>query len=370
VEFLLKKKEFEKAAEKLVNVIPKKNIKPIPSGVKIFEEEGVLFFEATDMESSVKIKMGAYDLKGGGTYVVDAITLHDIAKNLLNDEVTFELESNRATAHTGTGEVNIPIMNADDFPELDFSESGEQIGINREKILNMIEKVIFCASKDEMVRNLNGVFWEFSGKYLRLVSADSFRLALAEEQLFDDDAHDSIMFLIALKSMKEIQTFLKNSDEELFTISYDGKKIRLELGNIIFASRIVESSFPDYKAVVPDSFKTRLVIKKGELLKSLRLINIITKEVGDTVKLDITDERFLLTARSPDRGDAEIPLSVKKEGQDLKIAFDPAFLIEGIQHFDNEDLELNFVDENSALQINDLDLQGFVHIIMPVKLRT
>ena len=54
----------------------------------------------------------------------------------------------------------------------------------------------------------------------------------------------------------------------------------------------------------------------------------------------------------------------------MLVAFDPVYLIEGLQHFDGAELEMNFVDENNALQINDTEISGFLHIIMPVKIRT
>ncbi len=357
------------ATSKIVGIIPKKNIKPILSGVKIHSKDDNIYFSATDMESSMMIKVECFDLEEQGSYVIDALTLEEISKNLLKDEVHFTLEPNKAIAHTGAGEIKIPVMNADDYPELDFDNVGEEIQLPKEKIMEMIEKVLFCASTDEMIRNLNGVLWEFSGKYLRLVSADSYRMAVTEEIVFDEERPD-LSFFLSLKSMKEIQSLLKESDEEHFTIKFDGKKVITRIKNILFTARLMDVSFPNYKAVLPEQFQTKIIIDRIEILKALKLINIIAKGKGDTVKLNIEENKLEISARSQDRGDGDIPYEIKQEGKDMLVAFDPVYLIEGLQHFDGAELEMNFVDENNALQINDTEISGFLHIIMPVKIRT
>jgi len=365
----MKKNVLMNGSSRIVSIIPKKNIKPILSGVKIYSQDEDIYFSATDMESSMRVKVESYEREGQGSYVIDALTLEEISKNLLKDEVHFTLEPNKAIAHTGAGEIKIPVMNADDYPELDFENVGEEIQLPKEKISAMIEKVLFCASTDEMIRNLNGVLWEFSGKYLRLVSADSYRMAVTEEIVFSEERSD-LSFFISLKSMKEIQSLLKESDEDQFIIKFDGKKVITRIKDILFTARLMDVSFPNYKAVLPEQFQTKIIIDRVEILKALKLINIIAKGKGDTVKLKIEDNKLEISARSQDRGDGDIPYEIVQEGKNMLVAFDPGYLIEGLQHFDGDELEMNFVDENNALQINDTEVTGFLHIIMPVKIRT
>lgn len=365
----MKRNILTNSASKIVSIIPKKNIKPILSGVKIHSQDDGIYFSATDMESSIRIKVECFEKEGQGSYVIDALTLEEISKNLLKDEVHFTLEPNKAIAHTGTGEIKIPVMNADDYPELNFENVGEEIQLPKDKIKDMIEKVLFCASTDEMIRNLNGILWEFSGSYLRLVSADSYRMAVTEEVVFDQERPD-LSFFLSLKSMKEIQSLLKETDEKQFTIKFDGKKVITKIKDLVFTARLMDVSFPNYKAVLPQQFQTKIIIDRKEILKALKLINIIARGKGDTVKLNIEDNKLEISARSQDRGDGDIPYEIKQEGKDMLVAFDPVYLIEGLQHFDGDEVEMNFVDENNALQINDTEISGFLHIIMPVKIRT
>ncbi len=370
MKFDINRSDFTYAISKVVNIIPSKNIKPILSGVLIKLEDNVVNFTATDMESSINIALNCNQYEGNGEFVIDAKTMAEVARNLLDNTVELELEGNSVRVTSGSGALKLPIMDVADYPNVVFMDSGREIVFPRETLVNMIDRVSFCASTDEYMRNLNGVFWEFSGTYLRMVTADGFRLALAEEEIKANEQGnmDEAVFLLSLKNMKEISGFLKEMDDEFFTIKYDGKRIGFNFKGIKYVARIMDASFPDYKRIIPEQFKTNVVIKREEFLKHLKFASVITKSIGDSVRIEIEDSKLHLIVRSQDKGDANNTIDVEHEGANLIIAFNPRFLIEGLQHFQNEEIELNFVDSNNALQINDLDVQGFIHIVMPVRM--
>ncbi|RAM61275.1 hypothetical protein DS66_06985, partial [Mesotoga sp. SC_3PWM13N19] len=80
------------------------------------------------------------------------------------------------------------------------------------------------------------------------------------------------------------------------------------------------------------------------------------------------DEEFKIIARSPDHGESIEVIKTSKEGDDIIIAFNPRFLSEAVKKVDSEMVELNFVDSNSPLQMNPVDIQGYTYIIMPIRL--
>lgn len=369
MKFSINRSDFTYATSKIVNVIPNKNIKPILSGTLVKLDGDIVSFTATDMESSINIEIKCNESQGSGSFVVDAKTLAEVSRNLLDNSVEMEAEGNFLKLTSGTGSLKLPVMDVEDYPNVNFMESGREITFPRETLVNMIDKVAFCASNDEYMRNLNGIFWEFSGTFLRMVTADGFRLALAEEEIKGDDTDtDEAFFLLSLKTMKEILNFLKEIDDENFSVKYDGKRIGLSFKGIKYVARIMDVSFPDYKRIIPEQFKTNVVIKRELFLKHLKFANIITRSIGDSVRIEIEDSKLKLMAKSPDKGDANITIDIEHEGANLVIAFNPRFLIEGLQHFQNDEIELNFVDSNNALQMNDLDVQGFIHIVMPVRM--
>lgn len=355
-----KKNELIKAMHLITGVLPKKNIKPILSGVKITIGEEV-YLEATDMESSIRITLPCSELEGTGEAVVDASTIADVAKNLLNDEVTLDLTENKAIAHTGTGQIKIPVMNAEDYPDLDFAGVGEPITVDTSMLSDMIGDVLFCASKDEMVRNLNGVLWEFEQNCLRLVTADSYRLAVTERMVTKRET--PLSFYVSLKGMKEISKIITGDSVD---VRYDGVKVWIAADNFLFAVRQMDVSFPNYKGILPNSFQTAFTVDRKNLLDSLKLLSVVAKKEGDTVIFVADNDVVEIQAKSTDTGAGTMMLDTKHEGKKIRTAFDPRFLIEGLAKFDETDIKLQFVDADNAMQISNDD---FLHIIMPVKIK-
>jgi len=128
----------------------------------------------------------------------------------------------------------------------------------------------------------------------------------------------------------------------------------------------MDVQFLNYKNVLPVAFQTEITVNRKELIDSIKLIAVIAKGKGDTVRFDIQGDTLSVTARSQDRGDGDVKLMIEKLGKDMLIAFDPQFLIEGLSKYDVEDIKLQFVDESNAMQTGD---DYNLHIIMPVKIR-
>jgi len=367
MKFSITQNELNDIADIIGGAIPKKAIKPILSGVKIYANGGKVIFEATDMESSVRIESQATGIEGGGQYVVDASTLKEIAKNSISTLIDFELEENKVVAHLGSGEIKIPVMNANDYPELSFAELGDEINVPYKYFKDMTDKTVFCASTDEMARNLNGVLLEFEGRSFRMVTADSYRMAVAARHLDRGGQIDMNMF-VPLKAVKQMLKLVKDD----ITLKFDTKSLTFKMAYgsfdswVTFSTRLLDVRFPNYRNVLPKDFQTELTVNRKELIDAVKLIGVIAKGKGDTVKFDIQGDTLQVTAKSQDRGDGDVKLQIKKEGKDMLIAFDPQFLIEGLSKYDVEDIKLQFVDESNAMQTGD---DYNLHIIMPVKIR-
>ncbi len=110
-------------------------------------------------------------------------------------------------------------MDPEEFPDVDTTTGGVEFSVSVSAIELMIDRVIFCAARDEFMRNLNGVYWEFEGGFLRLVAADGFRMSLAEERI---DVSVDDHFLLTLKSMRDLQNSMKSPMSDEMKIVYDG----------------------------------------------------------------------------------------------------------------------------------------------------
>ena len=366
MDFSIKKSDILSKLETVSSAVASKTVKPVLSGVlfKTIDEKKIELV-ATDLETSIKTFVEPIKLNDGEAFVVEAKVLLEIVRNLREGVIDFKIEENNLTIEMGQSFFTLPTMDASEFPEISPTEGGIKLETSVTNLELMIERSIFCAAKDEFMRNLNGIYWELEDGYLRLVGADGFRLALVEKKV-ETDVEDN--FLLALKSMKDLQTSMKNASSDKMLIEYDGSRVGFYFDDTEMIARVVDAEFPDYKKVLPKAFKTKVVVDSADFMDAVKRTSITARLGSESVKLEIEEDRMELLAKSPEHGEAKEEITVKKDGEDLTIAFNPKFLLESMKNIDTDETELNFVDSNSPLQMNPVDVSGYLYIIMPIRL--
>ncbi|MCD6160228.1 MAG: DNA polymerase III subunit beta [Kosmotoga sp.] len=364
--FSIERGEILSRLESVASAVAQKTVKPVLSGV-LFKAttEGKIELLATDLETAIKAVTTPVHIDGEGAFVVEAKVILEVIRNLPSGEIIFELQDNNLIVRVEKSKFVLPTISPDQFPEIEPTRGGIEIETSVTVLELMIDRVIFCAAKDEFMRNLNGIYWELQGGYLRLVAADGFRLALAEEKI-ESDVEDR--FLLTLKSMKDLQSSIKTALSDDLRIIYDGAKVGFYFDGIEMIARVVDAEFPDYRKVLPKAFKTRVVANTTVLSDAIRRASIAARLGSESVKIELKGESIKLIAKSPEHGESTEELDVKKEGDDILIAFNPRFLADSIKKIDTEEVELNFVDSNSPLQMNPVDVEGYLYIIMPIRL--
>ncbi len=369
--FSVSKQNFEYVASKMSSIVPAKGIKPILSGALIEAKDGHVRVSATDLDAAVRMNLGESFLEGEGAFVVDAKLLEEVARNMLSDQVHFIFEENRLAFRTQNSNYDLPFMEPDDFPAIYFIENGQSLSFPRAILIEMIEDVVYTCSTDELMKSLNCILWEFEGKLLRLVGADGFRLSLCEQDIFDTEAlseSQDLRFLVSLKGMKELLNYLKEMKDDVATLVYDGKRVCLGNDSHRLLVRLMDYDYPDYRRVIPKTFKTKVVLDREEFLKQLRFVHVITRTSGESVRFIFKDNQLQMLARAADRGEANVDMAIHKEGNDIQIAFNPKFVIESVQHAKQPKLELNFHDEANPMQMNETDMPRTINIIMPIRM--
>ncbi|HEY8540941.1 MAG TPA: DNA polymerase III subunit beta [Pseudothermotoga sp.] len=345
--------------------VPSKTIKPIMACILFDVSQKGTYLHATDLETGVKARVEC-ETDSEGRFAVDAKILYEIVKTLPNEgKIQLNFSSGLLALECGRSKFRVPTMDPSEFPEISLPSEGYALDIESKTLSEMIERVIFCAAKDEFMRNLNGVFWEIGNGFLRLVASDGFRLALAEERL---STQSESSFLISLKSMKELQSIVQSCSETNITIHYDGKRLSLSTPNIETVMRVVEIDFPDYKKVLPKAFKSKVIFSKNDLIEALRRTMVIARRGSESVKVEVGEDILSLSSRSPDSGEVNEELPIRKEGEDIVAAFNPLFLMEALRHIHTDEVEFNFVDSTSPLQINPLNVEGYLYIVMPIRI--
>ena len=104
---------------------------------------------------------------------------------------------------------------------------------------------------------------------------------------------------------------------------------------------MIDERFPDYENVIPLDNQNTVVVKKDDLLSSLKRIAIYANKTTHQVRLKITGSELMVSAEDLDfSNEANERLSCEHDGEDLEIGFNAKFLVEMLSNIDSDEITL------------------------------
>ena len=85
------------------------------------------------------------------------------------------------------------------------------------------------------------------------------------------------------------------------------------------------------------------------------------------INISVADQTLSLSATTQDVGDASEDLLVKAEGEDVEIAFNHAFLTDGLNSTPAETLRLELRSALNPGVLRTVGDDGFLYLLMPVR---
>src|SRR5437763_13062492 len=130
----------------------------ILSGILLEPRGSELRVAATDMELSLRATLTA-QIEGDGAIVRPGKTLTDIARLLPADDVSIEHKPAESVVHVTSGSASYTLhtYNPADFPRLPDVTSVQTFPVERESLLETIQRVARASSRDESRPVLTGV---------------------------------------------------------------------------------------------------------------------------------------------------------------------------------------------------------------------
>uniref|UniRef100_A0A832GPT4 Beta sliding clamp n=1 Tax=Caldimicrobium thiodismutans TaxID=1653476 RepID=A0A832GPT4_9BACT len=338
--------------------------------IEFFPEEKTLYLTTTDLEQGFKGKTLVETGEGQvSPFCVPCRKFYDIVKNFPEDEVILTKEDNRLLIRDEDETVvyELATTDAEEFPNL--PEFGEEnlLEIPGKVLSELIEKTSFCSSKDEARFVLGGVYFEplVEEEILRTVASDGHRLALLD-RVVDGLKRTNWQegFIVARKGAEKIAEIAE--DELLVRFGFINNYAVLHFSGGLFFSRVLEGSFPDYKAVIPQDFENKLKIERKLFLENLKRVSLLVSEKLKPVRMDLKPGLVTLSSPESEMGRAVIKVKAEYEGEPLIINFNTDYLISALEIMKSEEVEIKIKDERSPCLITGYRDEGFLYLLMPM----
>jgi DNA polymerase-3 subunit beta len=371
MEIIIDKDELYRAISKVQSIVEKRSNMLILSMVLLSASESTVQLSATDLEIGFQQKIPAEIVKSGNI-TISGRKLFEILKESKNPRIHIkERENNWVFLTDEQVKYNLACLASEEFPVFVEPEGVELVEMDGSILREMINKTIYSVTLEEAGFKLSGVFTEKvtrEGKAcLRMVSTDGHRLSLIEKEVKGIERmklDGGIM--IPKKGMMELNK-LASEGGSLY-LGFKQNNCVARKGDSLVVIRLLESKFPDYNAVIPKKPRWMASLNREALLDGMKKMVILTSETYRGVKISLEKDSMDLVSINPDIGDAQEKLEVDYKGDHLEAGFNARFFIDALQAMESESVDLGFIDNSSPCVIKGKEDEGFLGLIMPMRL--
>lgn len=365
MKFSVLKENFLGELQLLQGIVEKRNTMPILANILMNVSHMDIELTGTDLEVGLRTHVEA-KIDEPGAMTVNGKKLFEIVKSLPEgQEVRVEKKDETIEIRAGESEFRILGLPKEDYPQVPEPKFEKDIRLPLKEFKEMINRVYFAITQEQRYY-LNGALLSLRDKQIELVSTDGHRLSYTRRTEEGLKLDRDISVIVAKKTLNELRKF----DDASVDFDLDDNNLFFRVGARTLISRIIESKFPNYQAVIPKDNPGRLSIGRVELADAVRRVSLLSSERSKGIKFTIEKNRMKLFSSNPEIGEARDKLEVVYKGQDLEVGFNSQYLLDFLTAVDSERVVFEIKDENSAVLLKPEAEDGIanIYVLMPMKI--
>lgn len=368
MKFTVLSSDLQKALSKIIGVVPAKSSMPILENIFFMLDGKNLMLSATDLElySSVTLEVNGSE---DGSITVPAKRLADTMRALPDTSLVFhaDMESNKITLITETGEYNITGVAGEEFPKYPEISESKSTTIDGSILRNAINKTMFAVSKDELRPSLMGVLFRFREDSLTAVSTDGHRLAKYEKHSLPSPVETDVII-----PAKALAALLKLTESGEIKIAMNESHVRFTSGSSVLASRVIDETYPNYESVIPQDNNLNMIISREQLLQALRRVSLYANMTTHQIRFSLRENSLTVSAEDIDQGSqAKENIPCSYTGDELEIGYNATYMNDVLTHIDKDNVRFRFSSPTKAGIIEPEEQsedESLIMLTMPLRL--
>lgn len=332
---------------------------PILQGVLCEVTAGRLQVTGTDNEVTVRTFLDVEALEEGRT-VIPARLAAEAVRKLPAGAVSMAAADGEVEI-TGSGpRFRLREMNVDDFPSIADEVSGDTMEIDGREMVQALSQVGMAASTDEARPTLTGVLFESEGDALRLVATDSYRLAVRDLAGMTTSGSR----LVPYRALRELG---RTVGDGKMTVALGDREASFITDRGRLTARIIDSTFPNYRQLLPDHYPNKLTVPKEGLLEAVGRAALVAED-HIPVRLNLHDGGVELSVIRQEVGEESEHLEGRYEGTEMTIAFNTRYMTDGVTAVSGDEVTLETIDPLKPGLLRGTGGDDFRYLLMPVRL--
>lgn len=336
-------------------------------GVRIEASEKGITLAAFDYELSARETVTG---SGSGTSLVPGKFLMDCVKTLDSGAFTLSVEKDKVILTQGDLRFTLPTLPVEDYPALPKT-TGKRLATVSGEQLASLNRASVAVGRDNTLPVLTGIRLASEEGQLVTAATDRYRLAVVTTDIpaTDQDAalvpHQTFAFLakhFAASKSVALRLASEKGDSARTLVAQDGTRI--------ITSRLLEGEFPKYKSLLPhsDAFTAEVLVDTPDFIKAIKQVNVAASR-NAPVRLGCSEAGILLETGNVEDSSASKLVKTPLQGTPLAIAYNPAYLLEGINAATNKkQARLKFTAPTRPGIIDHPEDPTFTYLLMPVRM--
>lgn len=359
------KAQLVNALSIVMKAVSTKTSSVILESILISASDNRVVLDATDTELSIQTEVDAVIVKAGGV-VLNAKLFSEIVRKFDSTESLIELDVDndfKTTIRCEQAVFNIMGIDPVEFIPMPKIDRDAFISLSQFSLKEVIRQTEFSTAISDINRMMGGELIDVKNNVAKFVTLDGHRMSIRNIELMGE--YEDQKCVVPIKSLQEVMRIIDSDTQKNVNIYFSKDHILFEFDRTLVLSRILDGEFFRIESMLSNDYDTKVNVSRIKLQSAIEQSMILIREnEHKPMILDIENGMLKLSVNSS-LGFMDAKVNIEKSGSDLKIAFNPKFLVDALKVIDDDFVNIYFTNAKSPCFIRD-DKNTYTYLILPV----
>jgi DNA polymerase III, beta subunit len=359
------KSQLVNALSIVMKAVSTKTSSVILESILISASDNRVVLDATDTELSIQTEVDAVIVKAGGV-VLNAKLFSEIVRKFDSTESLIELDVDsdfKTTIRCEQAVFNIMGIDPVEFIPMPKIDRDAFISLSQFSLKEVIRQTEFSTAISDINRMMGGELIDVKNNVTKFVTLDGHRMSIRNIELMGE--YEDQKCVVPIKSLQEVMRIIDSDTQKNVNIYFSKDHILFEFDKTLVLSRILDGEFFRIESMLSNDYDTKVNVSRLKLQNAIEQSMILIREnEHKPMILDIENGMLKLSVNSS-LGFMDAKVNIEKSGSDLKIAFNPKFLVDALKVIDDDFVNIYFTNAKSPCFIRD-DKNTYTYLILPV----
>lgn len=342
MKFQVEREALADAVAWIAKSLPARPPVPVLAGALLEVENQRLTISGFDYE--VSSQMGV-DVQGdaSGQTLVSGRLLAEITRALPSRPVSFSAGDARVEITCGSARFTLPTMPVEDYPELPAMPTVAG-AINGDDFASAVRQVAVAAGRDDTLPMLTGVQLEMRGERLSMIATDRYRLAVRELTWRPGVADLQRQALVPARTLAETAKALGGAGDVAVALSEQasgGGLIGFSGAGKRTTTRLLDNEYPPVRSLLPENYVAAARLSVSALTEVVKRVSLVA-ERNTPIRFTFAEGVLTVEAGTSEDARASESMEAHYTGEEMMIAFNPEYLLDGLGAIATEFAMLSF----------------------------